>query len=205
MLLAREAVRHPRTTLKVALLSGLSDPSTCALTPGQRAFLGSLDAPPEARIDRNFPYLDSGEPPTAPPLWLASVRNGLQYLRASNVDVVSHARRHWHALRASADRLVIITLSCGLEILRHCIDPANDERAVHILALGPVARGLPSLPCTIVQGSRDPISSAFFRPRPSSSDRVRHITLEGLGHLDYLRHPSVRQFANELICSRTLN
>jgi hypothetical protein len=192
MLIARPATHHPDTPLKIAILSGLSDPSTCALSDTQRDFLLRLDAPHSAKVFRNFPYVDSA-PPRDPGLLIASWRNTQQFIDASNPKTIEHTRRHWRALRDSCDALLIITLSCGLEILRHCI--GENEGAVHVLALGPVARALPALPCTLVRGTRDPIARIFF------DDAV---VVPKLGHLDYFTSSTVLEIANDL-CSSILN
>jgi hypothetical protein len=194
MLVTLPAARHAPAPLKIAIVSGLSDPASCALSELQRAFLDRLDAPRDAIVDRNFPFVDAVAPRRAPPLWLASLRNLNQFLGASRPSYAAHARRHWRALRDSADALVIITLSCGLEILRHCVEPEDARRAIHVLALGPVARALPDLPCTLVQGTRDPISHLFFR------DAIR---IPNVGHLDYFRSNTVLTIANQILCSNT--
>jgi hypothetical protein len=206
MLVQRPATRHPYTPLKIAILSGLSDPSTCALSEIQRDFLDRLDAPKSAKIDRNFPYVDSATPQRTPPLWLASWRNTQQFLGASKPAYIDRARLHWRALRDSADALLVITLSCGLEILRHCVDADDAHRSIHVLALGPVARAVPPLPCTLVQGRRDPITRAFFTA-PSNGAATSHITriaLPDLDHLHYLKSNAVLNLANELLCGNTL-
>ncbi len=227
MLVQRAVTRHPYTPLKAAILSGLSDPSTCALSEIQRDFLARLDAPESAKVDWNFPYVRSESPRREPPLWLASWRNVRHYLDASKPAYFQQARSHWRALRDSTDALLVITLSCGLEILRHCLDEDDAQRSIHVLALGPVARGLPPLPCTIVQGERDPITRMFFKSRiptqaSTDPDSAPHgalafsrpdrslaattttLTLPGIGHLDYLRNDTVLHLANELLCGNTL-
>ena len=190
-LVTRDAVRHPYTPVKIAILSGLSDPSTCALSDAQRAFMSRLEIDEASKVDRNFPYVDCATPRRDPNLLVASWRNTQQFIGASRRSYIGHARRHWRALRDSADTLLIITLSCGLEILRHVVD--RDD-TTHVLALGPVARALPPVPCTIVQGTRDPISRFFFKDA--------HV-LPGLGHLDYFRNGAVLDIANGLLCSST--
>jgi hypothetical protein len=192
-LLRLPAAAHAWTPVKIAILSGLSDPSTCALSELQTKFLAAIDAPEEWKIYANFPYVDCSGPRRNPPLWLASWRNFRQFSGASGTAYGRDARRHWRALRESAAALVIITLSCGLEILRHCVD-GDDAGRTHVLALGPVARGLPAIACTLVQGSADPISRIFFKHA--------HVSLSA-GHMSYLDDPAVLRLANELVCGST--
>jgi hypothetical protein len=195
MLVTRPATRYPYTPLKIAILSGLSDPSTCALSDIQHDFLNRLDAPPSAKVERNFPYVECPPSRRPPHLFVASWRNAQQFFGASKGSYVEHARRHWRALRDSSDALFVITLSCGLEILRHCVDTNDAHRNIHVLALGPVARARPPLPATLVRGTHDPISRFFFKDA--------HV-IPNLGHLDYLRSNAVLQLANELLCGNTL-
>lgn len=196
MILHLPPVEHPVTPVKVVLLSGLSDPATCALSYIQTQFLASLDVPEAWKVYRNFPYVACTLPRGDPPLWRASLRNLRQFLHAGRPPYRDAARQHWQALAASTDRLVVITLSCGLEIVNHCIEPTAAGPALEILALGPVAWKAPPVSCTLVQGERDYLSKLFFRNCP--------VTLEGLGHMDYLRHPQVRQLAQAL-CGSTSN
>jgi hypothetical protein len=191
MLVTRECAHHPYTPAKIAILSGLSDRSTCALSDIQRDFLARIDAPESWKVDRNFPYIDAPQPRRDPHLLVASFRNAMQFFGASQRTYVAHAKRHWRALRDSTGALFVITLSCGLEILRNVID-ANDD--VRVLALGPVARALPNVPCTLLRGTHDPLARVFFK----------HATvLPKLGHLDYFRSDVVLRITNEWICSNT--
>lgn len=180
--------RHPFNPVKVLLVSGLSDPTTCALTDPQRRFLAAVGVPEEWKVYWNFPYLPSDRRRQTPPLWLASVRNGRQFLAASTAGYRAAATRHWRAAADSAARLLVVTNSCGLEIVNRCCEP-DDAGRVSVLALGPVASGPPRLPTTLVQGTADYVSRLFVR-RP-------HVRLPGLGHMEYVQHPRVLQLANE--------
>lgn len=191
MLVMRDSTRHAYTPMKLAIVSGLSDPSTCALSDIQRDFLTRVDAPESAKVDRNFPFVDTRAPRRDPHLLVASWRNTTQFFAASQRTYVEHAKRHWRALRDSTDTLFVITLSCGLEIVRNVLE--KDDHA-HILALGPVARALPHVPCTLIRGTRDPISRFFFR---------QAVVIPNLGHLDYFRSNDVLRITNEWICSNT--
>ena len=195
MIVDQPPTLHPYTALKVVLLSGLSDPATCALSEQQMRFLESLDAPEEAKVWWNFPYVVCSEPRRTPPLWLASWRNTWQFFRASRNPYRDAARRHWRALVESTERLLVITLSCGIEIVNHCVDASDVSRDIHLIALGPVAFRRPVLPHTLVQGKGDYLSKLFFR-RPD-------VEITGAGHMNYLHHPDVAQLCREL-CNNTL-
>jgi hypothetical protein len=193
LIVSQPPMRHPFTPVKVALLSGLSDPETCALSRVQTDFLAALQVPESWKVYRNFPYAPC--PAGArrePPLWLASLRNLRQFLQAGRRPYRDAARRHWEALAESAGELVIVTLSCGLEILNHCLPPRG-RNGLHVFALGPVAREPPRAACTLLQGARDYLSKLFFR--------TADVVLPGVGHMDYLGNPEVFQRINEYLCS----
>jgi hypothetical protein len=189
-------VRHPFTTRKIAFLSGLSDPSSCALSDVQTRFLASLAADAHEKIAANFPYVPCTRPWSRTPLWLASWRNLQQFRGAARPRYRDAARRHWRALADSCEELVVITLSCGLEILNHCVDADDARRAITVIALGPVARTTPPLDCTLVRGERDPIARWFF---PKSD-----VVLRGVGHMNYLTHAATLDLVNERLCGNTL-
>ncbi|HWW61130.1 MAG TPA: hypothetical protein VN181_07175, partial [Thermoanaerobaculia bacterium] len=99
---------------------------------------------------------------------------------------------HWRALADATESLVVITGSCGLEILNQ----SSDERdpIEHVIALGPVARSRPRAPHTLVQGTRDPFSKFFFRRCD--------VELPGVGHMNYLEDERVLRLTHQL-CSNT--
>lgn len=195
MIVLETPVRHPFTARKVALLSGLSDPSSCALSEVQAWFLEGVRAEAAEKTAANFPYVPSARPATRPPLWLASWRNLRQFHGASHPRYRDAARRHWRALADSCDELLVITLSCGLEILNQCLDDDDAQRAIFVIALGPVARQRPPIACTLVRGERDRIAQWFF---PKSD-----VVLRGVGHMDYLLHPATLHLVNDHLCSNT--
>jgi hypothetical protein len=186
---------HPVTPLKVVLLSGLSDPATCALSPTQAQFLSALEAPESCKVYWNFPYLPCPDRPRRePPLWLASLRNARQFLLASRHAYRAAARRHWQALTASAEEVVVITLSCGLEILNNCLG-TGPVPGIRVVALGPVAWQFPCVPCTLVQGAHDHVSRSFFKDGD--------VIVPGVGHMGYLRDHRVLALINERLCCNT--
>lgn len=188
MIVYSPSVEHPHAPLKVVLMSGLSDPTCCALSPVQRRFLDALNLPAESRIDANFPYLPGVRNEQRPiSLWIASWNNWNQFRSAARVPYRDHARRHWQALVKSCDRLLVITLSCGLEILNVCLASGEIPAQIDVLALGPVAWKRPPVSHLLVRGSRDRVLNPAFR----EVDQV----LPGLGHLDYFQSPTVLELA----------
>ena len=190
MIVFSEPVVHPPTPLKVVLFSGLSDPASCALSRSQQQFLDRLSVPRESKIYANFPYLppDRAEQ-AAIPLPLASWRNLSQFLRAWRSPYREHAVAHWNALAGSCHGLLVVTISCGLEILNACLSTGLRPAEMEVLALGPVARNRPPVPHTLVRGDRDYVLNPLFR----SVD----IVLPGVGHLEYLNCPAVFELAEQ--------
>ncbi len=191
MIVYQPPTRHPNTPVKVAVMSGLSDPTTCALSGIQKRFMAAVDVPEEWKVYWNFPYVPCERERQDPPLWLASVRNGWQYLLASSPGYRAAARRHWRALADSAERLVVVTLSCGLEILNHVLGPEDEGKSLDVIALGPVASGPPRVPSVMVQGTADYVSRLFFRRRD--------VSLPGVQHLEYFLHPLVLELTNRRV------
>lgn len=188
MIVLDPPAKHIWTPFKVVLLSGLSDPASSALSAVQRTFLDRLAVPEEAKVYANFPYL----PPQraeqrAVPLPVASWHNVRQFLGARRSPYRERAIAHWEALSCSCDSLLVITLSCGLEILNVCLSTGLRPPAIDVVALGPVARSRPPVSHTLVRGSRD-----FIRNPLLGAETV----LPGVGHLDYLANPAVLELVN---------
>ena len=190
MMVHRPPVIHSPSPLKVVLLSGLSDPSDCALSRSQQLFLDQLPAPADSKIYANFPYHVPGRSEQAAvPLLLASWRNLSQFLGARRSPYRESAVSHWESLSKSCEGLLVITISCGLEILNSCLSSGIRPKELEVLALGPVAWHRPPVPHTLVRGSRDYVLNPFFR----DSD----VILPRVGHLDYLDNPTVIEMARE--------
>ncbi len=183
-------VVHPLTDLKVVLLSGLSDPSDCALSRTQQRFLDQLAAPGESKIYANFPYIRPvRDEQAAIPIIRASWRNLSQFLKARHSPYRDQAVRHWGALVQSCRRLLVITISCGLEILNAALSTGVRPEVLEILALGPVARCRPDASHLLVRGSRDYVVNPFFREVD--------LIVRDIGHMDYLNHPVILELANK--------
>ena len=196
MIIDREPTNHAPTERKIALLSGLSDPESCALSEVQRRFLDQLTVCDNEKVRSNFPYRpDDCLPRTMPSLLSASWANGRQFWLASGDRYRTAATRHWNALVQSCDELTVITLSCGLEILNSCLVAGLRPKSLRIISLGPVARARPSAVHTLIQGSRDYISKPFFQKI--------EIALPGVGHLNYLDNVKTVEIVNQLLRQRT--
>ncbi|MCA9056895.1 MAG: hypothetical protein KDA85_00290 [Planctomycetaceae bacterium] len=182
---------------RLLFMSGLSDPQCCALSDGQHQLLRSLNLFTNCQVASNFPWLaEDRQQARHVPLWKASWHNSVQFLRASTPVRDQLVLQHWNAVVACTPAIVVITLSCGLQIVNHCLRYGAQPSQLHVIALGPVAWRRPSVSHTLITGGRDWISLPFF-PRPD-------IVIPRLGHLDYVTHPSVSETINRLLCNSTL-
>ncbi|MEI8384161.1 MAG: hypothetical protein WCJ09_28895 [Planctomycetota bacterium] len=182
-------VIHPRTDVKVVLWSGLSDPTDCALSRTQLRFLDQLAVPDESKIYANFPYIKPVRSEQAAiPIVHASWRNLSQFLNARHSPYRDHAVKHWEALARSCRGLLVITISCGLEILNAALSSGVRPEVLEVLALGPVARRRPDASHLLVRGGRDYVLNPFFRDVD--------LVVPDIGHMDYLEHPTILELTN---------
>lgn len=177
---------HSKTLYKIAFLTGLSDPRSCALSKLQKHFLASLELPESYKLYLNFPYLPSVGIENEP-LWKASLHNTHQFLSIRFHRAT--ACRHLENLANSTSNLILITGSCGLEILNIALTSTFAKKLEHVYALGPVAWQRPAYPCTLIQGSSDYFSKLFFRNADMYIDDIHH--------MNYLESASVFKFINQ--------
>lgn len=197
MLVDNPPARHAFSEHKVALVSGLSDPESCALSTKQQGFLKAIDLPEDCKVRQNFPFLaaaaDSSRRP--PSLLIASWRNYRQFRAASSRRYYQAAKPHFVSLLESTNNLLLVTLSCGLEIVRCSIPPRWPGTSVMVVALGPVARSLPDAKCHTVQGSHDLISKAFVHNPDHKISQV--------GHMGYMDSTEARDIVRHYACNST--
>lgn len=179
------------TPIRIAFLTGRSDPARCGLSPQQQAFLDALAGPGRATVDRNFPYVTprAGHVPVALPL--AAFRNARDYLGSRRAVF---ARRHRASVMGALDgpgATVVLAGSCGLELLANLQLPADLRARLHVFAYGPVARRVPEVARLLcVQGRTDWISRLGWRGPVQRVDA---------GHMDYLRQPEVLRLCEAFI------
>lgn len=180
MVLFRPPIDYPYSNIKLALITGLSNPYSCNLSRIQKNFLSRLEFP--HIVPYNFPYLpSSGE--ENEPLWKASMENMKQFLMYQTSYYQHHLRLHLNNFISSCEQIIFLSGSCGLEILTLALSQESKTKVARVFAYGPVAKRHPDFPCTFIQGSKDYVSRYFFK---KVDYRIPH-----LGHLDYLQHPEV--------------
>lgn len=197
--LLRLASLDPRRTLlvpadvRVLLLTGQSSFRSARLAAEQAAFLRAVSPGDGALLEAGFPFhadLLADERERCG-LLAASVRNARQVgwsVTSSRYQQVVR-RTLQQALDATRERLIVITGSCGLQLLnrawpRLVVPP---RLRAQVVALGPACLAplrLAPAAVTVMVGKRDPWSRLFYRGRVD--ERV------DCGHLDYWASAEVR-------------
>jgi hypothetical protein len=168
--------------LKIAFLTGQSNPASCALSPVQTAFLARLQRGDRELHACNFPYHAESPSHEPVPLLMASIHNSTQYLLSRRR---TFSERHQAAVLTLLSRqphTVLLVGSCGLELLNNLCLPTAWLNRVSVFAFGPVARRRPDCRHVLVQGRRDGISRLFF-------NTANHLV--ECGHMDYLKQEAV--------------
>jgi len=186
----------PAASDRLCFLTGQSRWETSPLSLGQHAFLLALAGDTLEPLLAGFPFDALSTRPVQPDALLrASLRNARQALSArSNRLAPAAAQVLQGVIDATARRLVIVTGSCGLEILtgawpRLALPP---RLTVEVLSFGPTGRPPGGgVRFQAVQGRRDLWSRLLYRgPTP---ERI------GCGHLDYWTDPQALGLARAFI------
>lgn len=190
-ILRQPPVAYARLPLRVAVVTGLSNPASCELTQPQRDLIALPELPVDSVIGWNFPFIpESPATQTSEPSLLkASLSNCLHFVRTYAAGYQRLATPHWEALLSATDRVIMVTGSCGLQLINTSDYLREHSFRIRILAFGPVANAQPRFSTTLLQGSRDYLSKLWFRKAD--------ITIPGVGHMDYWTHPKVREVATQ--------
>ena len=180
---------HVKTAVKIAIVTGRSDPSSCSLSLEQLDVLKSLDAPDEFKVYCNFPFVRAHRVERVPNIVRASISNGAQFLESHTATYARRAKPHWQSLLDSCDHLFLVTGSCGIQLVEAGIAGAEPKCNVEVLAIGPVGWQRSQLRVTTVQGDKDFISRRFYK----KVDRV----VPGVSHLDYWYNPIVKELIHQ--------
>lgn len=182
-----------QTTL--AWVSGLSNPRTCRLPAERIEFMQQIRQPDWRMLPMNFPYQPALDLVAANSgLLAASLHNGRQFAQDSFGWRRRELQANWRPIVESCDQLVIIAISCGMQLL---LDAGIDRLAnVSLISLGPVGWRRPECPHILVQGDYDYISRLFYR------DDVVRIARQG--HLNYDRNSETLPAIKDWICNNIL-
>ena len=175
---------------QIAMLTGQSDRSRCALSPVQEEFLEAVALPESMRVASNFPYLHGSATYRPSPLITASVNNTwLYFWSRTRTFRLAYADRV-RELIERRQRTLFVAGSCGLELFNNLQLPEDLLRRVSIFAFGPVARRRPRCAHVLVGSPRDSLSIRCF-PSPDH--------LVDSGHMSYLTRPDVRTLCREFL------
>ena len=178
--------------LQVLVLTGQSDPHSCALSPAQHAFLDALPLPEAAKVRSNFPY-DDGTPPFTPvPLWLGSLRHAALAVRIRRPGWAGRHRAAVVDRLERADRSLVLAGSIGLDLLGRLDLPAGLLDRIVVVSYGAVATRPPACRTIRVGSRHDPMARWW----PSD------VYVDG-GHLDYLAQPELAAVCRDLIAELT--
>lgn len=174
--------------VSVAFLTGRSDPGSNALSPAQRGFMERSPVPAGQWLDRNFPYAECGAWRETP-LLRASVNNSLEYLLSRRERFRQRYRTSFMETFAGDAPVILLTGSCGLELLVNLRLPCEFLERLHVFAYGPVSRSTPDCATLqLVQGNQDMISRWWH-------SWVDHRI--ACGHMDYLDSPEMMALFSE--------
>lgn len=166
----------------VAFLSGQSDPGSSALSPEQESFMERAGVPVFQRLMVNFPYPSKVDVHKRTPLLRACLNNASQYLGSRRPDFAMRHREDVERRFADYERVILLSGSCGLELLTNLQLPRELADRLYVFAYGPVARNLPR--CALlwrIQGKQDFISKWWCR-------EVEHFV--PCHHMNYLSTPA---------------
>ena len=177
----------PWTSVKIAWISGVSRPGTRALSPDQLGFIDSLPGDARWKLRTNFPYGLAAEEFRRTTLPVASVVNLTHFVLASQPLRKPWRRRAWRDLRGSCELLLLVTNSCGAQMVQALERESEPKSRLSILSLGSVDWGASRLNRVTVRGSLDRVGVPGMRRAD--------ITIDGIGHMDYARSERVRTLA----------
>ncbi|WP_158658169.1 hypothetical protein [Agarilytica rhodophyticola] len=149
--------------LQVAFITGKSNPKSWCLSPPQKKFINSLGLKKEEISLLNFPYCKSSETFKPVNIVQASYEN-IKIFCFSQTKV--YRQKYLSSVREFLDNTsytLLISGSCGLELLSNLRLPKSYQNKIHIFAYGPVSIKMPPANSILVQGEKDWISRIFFK------------------------------------------
>lgn len=178
--------------LQVAFITGRSNRYSWHLSEVQKKFLQRLATPGRHLVPVNFPYSDCPSFYKPTPLWLASINNAIEYFSSRRSTYRNRYRPQMSRMLEIAQHTVLLSGSCGLELLNNLeLSPTWNDR-ISVFAYGPVSRSRPVFRSFSVQGRYDFISRYWVK---AADYRVR------AGHLEYLTNERVMSECLKFIAS----
>lgn len=176
----------PPVPRRLCLLTGQSCFRSSLLPPDKQAFLAAVAPDGVEIVPTGFPWHRRfAVPAPPPPLLTASMRNALQWLwaRRDAAYLAALTVILGQLLAPTRDKLLLITGSCGIDLLAAVLPRLPLGPDIHVVALGPAGR-LPSLDrlarLRVLQGRQDGWSRLLWRgPVHDHPD---------CGHLEYYQN-----------------
>lgn len=176
--------------MKIAFITGLSDLGNNSLSPEQTSFLKSLQTHEENKIYCNFPYTETKKHYKKTNIILASFSNSLQYF-LSRTKLLDKNTEQLKKMLKENDKVLLLSGSCGLELLNNMKFSKEEKQKLHIIAYGAVARKIPDFVyLTLVQGDKDWIARLWIH--------VYDIKIKA-NHMNYLQSNELVNFVNNYI------
>lgn len=176
--------------MKIAFITGLSNWNNNVLSPIQTKFLQQLKTHEGNKIYLNFPYVDNQQTYKEPHIIMASLSNAYQYI-LSKTKWITKQKEKLSQMVAQEDKLLLLSGSCGLELLRNMNFTKEEKEKIHIIAYGGVAARIPDFKyLTLVQGKKDWIAKIWIRDYDLKVES---------NHMNYLESETLLNFVNEYI------
>ncbi|MCW5202065.1 MAG: hypothetical protein QTN59_17240 [Candidatus Electrothrix communis] len=174
--------------LGTIFLTGQSDKHSCSLTPDQQKTAHELRKLGVEVQPLNFPYQERMAPYRKINILLASMANLQMFFQSRRPEFTSKYRSRFCEKISEYALTLVLAGSCGLEIINNLRLPDDVKKKLHIFSYGPVARKMPDISCTLVQGRHDGLSKYFFSKVDFSVN---------CGHMGYLQSPEVMRVLHD--------
>lgn len=175
--------------MKVAFITGLSDWNNTTLSPNQKKFLDNLNINKSDKIYSNFPYLTQRKY-NKKNIIIASFSNALCYV-LSKAGFYENKTHRLKKLLNENKIVLLLSGSCGMEILRNLKLSEEEKKKIHIIAYGAVAKKIPDFQNMIlIQGKNDWICRIWIK---DYNLRINS------NHMNYLENNDFLNFVNDYI------
>lgn len=173
--------------MKIAFITGLSDWGNNSLSVEQTIFLNKINTNESNKIYYNFPYINNAYILKHTNIIIASLSNALQYF-LSRTKWLDKKTKVLKEIIHNNDKILLLSGSCGLELLSNMNFSKEEKNKIHIIAYGAVARKIPEFQyLTLVQSTKDWISRMWIN--------VYDLKIQG-HHMNYLESKEFLNFVN---------
>ena len=176
--------------MKVGFITGFSNWGNNSLSPIQFEFMKNINIKESNKIYLNFPYINNNQLYKDPNIVSASISNAAQYM-LSKTSWLKNKEQHFKSIIKEENKILLLSGSCGLEIIRNMNLLKEEKEKIHIIAYGGVAKEIPDFKyLTLVQSKNDWISRIWIKDYD--------LMIEG-NHMNYLQSSQLLNFINEYV------